>query len=69
MAGARALWRATGMKDGDFEKPIIAMSADAEDERKTDAKKAGMNEYLSKPVKVETVKHLLIKLFSSSPES
>ena len=24
MAGARALWRATGMKDGDFEKPIIA---------------------------------------------
>ena len=26
MAGARALWRATGMKDGDFEKPIIAVS-------------------------------------------
>jgi len=26
MAGARALWRATGMKDGDFEKPIIAIS-------------------------------------------
>ncbi|MCF1182744.1 dihydroxy-acid dehydratase [Marichromatium gracile] len=25
MAGARALWRATGMKDGDFEKPIIAV--------------------------------------------
>src|SRR6056300_612989 len=24
-AGARALWRATGMKDGDFEKPIIAI--------------------------------------------
>ena len=24
-AGARALWRATGMKDGDFEKPIIAV--------------------------------------------
>ena len=23
MAGARSLWRATGMKDGDFEKPII----------------------------------------------
>ena len=23
-AGARALWRATGMTDGDFEKPIIA---------------------------------------------
>ena len=25
-AGARALWRATGMKDGDFEKPIIAIA-------------------------------------------
>ncbi len=26
MAGARALWRATGMKDGDFHKPIIAVA-------------------------------------------
>lgn len=26
MAGARALWRATGMKDGDFQKPIIAVA-------------------------------------------
>ena len=26
MAGARALWRATGMKDGDFAKPIIAVA-------------------------------------------
>nr|MBO2512245.1 dihydroxy-acid dehydratase [Gammaproteobacteria bacterium] len=26
MAGARALWRATGMKDGDFQKPIIAIA-------------------------------------------
>lgn len=25
MAGARALWRATGMKDDDFTKPIIAV--------------------------------------------
>ena len=25
MAGARALWRATGMKDDDFQKPIIAV--------------------------------------------
>lgn len=25
MAGARALWRATGVKDGDFDKPIIAV--------------------------------------------
>ncbi|MEA3277396.1 MAG: dihydroxy-acid dehydratase [Pseudomonadota bacterium] len=26
MAGARALWRATGMKDEDFEKPIVAVA-------------------------------------------
>src|SRR3954469_21138448 len=26
MAGARGLWRATGMKDGDFGKPIVAIS-------------------------------------------
>src|SRR3954464_3716128 len=26
MAGARALWRATGMTDADFEKPIIAIA-------------------------------------------
>src|SRR5512143_1374197 len=26
MAGARALWRATGMKEGDFDKPISAIA-------------------------------------------
>ena len=26
MAGARALWRATGMRDGDFQKPIVAIA-------------------------------------------
>src|ERR1041384_6096307 len=26
MAGARSLWRATGMQDADFEKPIIAIA-------------------------------------------
>jgi len=26
MAGARALWRATGMKDADFDKPIVAVA-------------------------------------------
>jgi len=26
MAGARALWRATGMKEGDFDKPIVAIA-------------------------------------------
>jgi dihydroxy-acid dehydratase len=26
MAGARALWRATGMTDADFQKPIVAIA-------------------------------------------
>ena len=46
--------------------PIIAMSADAEDKRKADAIQAGMDDFLAKPAKVETVKLLLIKLFSKS---
>lgn len=44
--------------------PIIAMSADSDDERKAKSVLAGMDEYLPKPAKVETVKQLLIKLFS-----
>ncbi len=46
--------------------PIIAMSADIDDQRKADAVFAGMNEYLSKPAKIETVKQLLIRMFSTS---
>jgi CheY-like chemotaxis protein len=40
------------------------MSADSDDERKAKSVLAGMDEYLPKPAKVETVKQLLIKLFS-----
>jgi CheY-like chemotaxis protein len=46
--------------------PIIAMSADIDDQRKADAVVAGMDEYLSKPAKIETVKQLLIRMFSTS---
>ncbi|MCF8224711.1 MAG: response regulator [Bacteroidales bacterium] len=46
--------------------PIIAMSAESNDELKADSVLAGMDDYIDKPVKIETVKQLLIKLFSSS---
>jgi len=46
--------------------PIIAMTADEDEQRRADAFLAGMNEYLIKPVKVEVIKELLIKLFSKS---
>jgi signal transduction histidine kinase/CheY-like chemotaxis protein len=54
------------MRKNGIKTPIIAMSADSDDERKADSIKAGMDEYLMKPAKVETVKQLLIKMFSSS---
>jgi len=44
--------------------PIIAMSADVNDERKEKALKSGMDRYLAKPTRIETVKELLIQMFS-----
>ena len=46
--------------------PIIAMSADETDETRALAFEAGMNEYLMKPARVESIKQLLIKHFSST---
>ena len=45
--------------------PIIAMSADQEESTRKAAFKAGMNDFVSKPARVESVKQLLIKLFST----
>lgn len=46
--------------------PIVAMSADETDETRKAAFEAGMNDYLMKPTRVENIKHLLIKLFSTT---
>jgi CheY-like chemotaxis protein len=46
--------------------PIVAMSADETDETRQAAFEAGMNDYLTKPTRVESIKHLLIKLFSKT---
>ena len=46
--------------------PVIAMSADDDDQVRKAARDAGMNDYISKPARVETVKQLLIKLFSKT---
>ena len=46
--------------------PIVAMSADERDDTRKAAFEAGMNDYLVKPTRVENIKHLLIKLFSTS---
>lgn len=46
--------------------PIIAMSADSDEQRKADALLAGMEDFVPKPARVENIKKLLIKLFSTS---
>jgi PAS domain S-box-containing protein len=46
--------------------PIIAMSADENDETRAAAFRSGMNEYVMKPARVESIKQLLIKLFSTT---
>jgi len=46
--------------------PIVALSADDTDDTKNAAFEAGMNDYLMKPARVEGIKKLLIKLFSST---
>lgn len=47
---------------------IIAMTGSEESEKRDEAFSAGMNDYLTKPVKVKDIKHLLIKWFSESLE-
>jgi PleD family two-component response regulator len=42
------------------------LSADDSDEVKNAAFEAGMSDYLMKPARVEGIKKLLIKLFSST---
>jgi len=49
-----------------YEMPVIAMSADDDDLVRKAALEAGMNDYVSKPARVESVKQLLIKLFSKT---
>jgi CheY-like chemotaxis protein len=46
--------------------PIVALSADENEETRKAAFEAGMNDYLMKPTRVENIKHLLIKLFSKT---
>ncbi|MFZ5939057.1 MAG: response regulator [Bacteroidota bacterium] len=46
--------------------PIIAMTADDDDQRRSEAIMAGMNDYIVKPARVETIKQLLINMFSKS---
>lgn len=47
-----------------YQTPIIAMTANAREEDKTQAFDSGMNDYLAKPVRIEEIKEVLIRWFS-----
>jgi signal transduction histidine kinase/CheY-like chemotaxis protein len=49
-----------------YDLPIVAMTASNSKESKTKAISVGMNEYLVKPVSVESVKDILIRWFSEN---
>lgn len=46
--------------------PIVAMSADVDDQQKARTVQYGMDDFITKPARVEQVKQVLIKHFSSS---
>ncbi len=47
--------------------PIVAMTANARDDDKDACFKAGMNDYLSKPVKPQALYHMLLRFLSEKP--
>jgi len=54
------------IREAGYTVPIVAMSADENDETRNAAFEAGMNDYMTKPARVESIKKLLIKLFSKT---
>jgi CheY-like chemotaxis protein len=44
--------------------PIIAMTANVAKDEKNNAIASGMNDYITKPVRLDTIKKIFIKLFS-----
>jgi len=52
------------LRQKNIEVPIIAMTANIAKDEKTSAIASGMNDYITKPVKIDVIKKILIKLFS-----
>ena len=58
--------RKEALNDPTAHAEIIAITAAEDKERKDQAFESGMNDFISKPLKVETIKKLLIKWFSET---
>jgi PAS domain S-box-containing protein len=56
------------IRSAGYQLPIVAMTANAREEDKTKAFDSGMNHYLSKPVRTEEIKEVLIRYFSEHSE-
>lgn len=48
----------------DYSMPIIALTANVSESDRTKAREVGMNDFLSKPVRADNIKNILIKWFS-----
>ena len=59
MNGYQATLMIRGLNRSDSDIPIIAMTANAFNADKTEAKRVGMNDYLTKPLKMECLKQML----------
>jgi CheY-like chemotaxis protein len=46
--------------------PIVAMTGSQDVDKKNESFNAGMNDFISKPVKAESIKQILIKWFSET---
>ena len=57
------------IRSAGYQLPIVAMTANAREEDKTKAFDSGMNHYLSKPVRIEEIKEVLIRYFSEHSNS
>ena len=59
MNGCQATMMIRGLNREDSKIPIIAMTANAFTEDKTEAMRAGMNDYLTKPLKMKQLADML----------
>ena len=57
---------ASALRKKGLKMPIIAITGADETEKKEEAKAAGMNDFILKPIRLESIKELLIKWFSES---
>ena len=54
------------LRERNYTVPIVAMTANVAKDEKANALSVGINDYITKPVRIDTVKKILIKHFSEN---